>query len=119
MQITSGCSQVIAYLWAARACGPSVSPWLPSNPLPPFLSSPLRFLAPSSTLARYRHQNQVAFFRSFDISPLIQITHTLLLYIISHFLLYMIICEYVSIIDSSGREKCNEMASMFIIVRSS
>lgn len=51
MQITSGCSQVIAYLWAVRACGPLCPLGFPLTPLPPLLSSPLRFLAPSSTFA--------------------------------------------------------------------
>lgn len=88
-------------------------------PLPPLLSSPLRFLAPSSilVLARYASPKLIRFFfRSFDISPLIQITHMLLhiiaLHYFIHYLLYMIIYEYVSIIDPSSRKKRYEMASM-------
>lgn len=39
MQITSVVAEVIAYLWAARACGPSMSPWC-FPPVPPFLARP-------------------------------------------------------------------------------
>lgn len=99
MQITSSCSQVIAYLWAARACGPSVSPWFPSNPpshpfFPHFYDSSHR-VVPLLYSVSSPKPSRVRFFRSFDISPLIQITHTLLHIIALHYFILFIIHDYI------------------------